>query len=278
MCELVSIIMLSHNKAQYVEESVRSVMAQTYQNWELLFVDDNSKDDTITLMMDLKEEAKIRREDYTYIDRIKVSQTVSDRGESVNRNKALMEARGRWIAFLDVGDVWAPDKLAKQVRFMEENGYSFTYTQYGLINNKSQDRGVLISGKEHVTNKDMLKCCWPGFLTVMYDAEKVGKFRLHNTKGNNDYALWLAISERNDCHLLSENLATMRTPYGLFSRFLRTDKVKWRYEVYRTEEDLGPITSFVYTIRNGWYGIMKWMKYVNRSYQNNHIDRVSGDK
>ena len=270
--------MLSHNKAQYVEESVRSVMAQTYQNWELLFVDDNSKDDTITLMMDLKEEAKIRREDYTYIDRIKVSQTVSDRGESVNRNKALEEARGRWIAFLDVGDVWAPDKLAKQVRFMEENGYTFTFTQYGLMDNKSQDRGVLISGKEHVTNKDMLKCCWPGYLTVMYDAENVGKFRLHNTKGNNDYALWLAISERNDCHLLAENLATMRTPYGLFSRFLRTDKVKWRYEVYRTEEDLGPMTSFVYTIRNGWYGIMKWMKYVNRSYQNNYIGRVSGDK
>ena len=239
-------------------------MVQTYQNWELLFVDDNSKDDTITLMMDLKEEAKIRREDYTYIDRIKVSQTVSDRGESVNRNKALKEARGRWIAFLDVGDVWAPDKLAKQVRFMEENGYTFTYTQYGLMNNKSLDRGVLISGKELVTNKDMLKCCWPGYLTVMYDAEKVGQFRLHNTKGNNDYALWLAISERNDCHLLAENLATMRTPYGIFSRFLRTDKVKWRYEVYRIEEDLGPITSFVYTIRNGWYGIMKWMKYVNR--------------
>ena len=124
--ELVSIIMLSHNQAQYVEESVRSVMAQTYQNWELLFIDDNSKDNTITLMMDLKEEARIRREDYTYNDRIKVSKTVSDRGESVNRNKALKEARGRWIAFLDVGDVWSPDKLEKQVRFMEENGYTFS--------------------------------------------------------------------------------------------------------------------------------------------------------
>ena len=133
---LVSIIMLSHNQAQYVEESVRSVMAQTYQNWELLFMDDNSKDKTITLMMDLKDEAKIRREDYSIIDRIKVSQTVSDRGESVNRNKSLKEARGRWIAFLDVGDVWAPDKLKKQIRFMEENGYAFSYHKYGLMNNQ----------------------------------------------------------------------------------------------------------------------------------------------
>ena len=263
--DLVSIIMLSHNQAQYVEESVRSVIAQTYQNWELLFVDDNSKDNTITLMMDLKEEAKIRREDYTYNDRIKVSQTVTDRGESVNRNKALKEARGRWIAFLDVGDVWAPDKLAKQVRFMAENGYTFSYTQYGLMNNKSQDRGVLVGGQACVSNKDMLKCCWPGYLTVMYDAEKVGKFRLHKTKQNNDYSLWLAISEKNDCHLLNENLATMRTPYGIFSRWLRTDKIKWRYEVYRVEEDLGPIRSFFYTIRNGFYGIVKWANYVKRT-------------
>lgn len=262
--EMVSIIMLSKNKAQFVEESVRSVIAQTYKNWELLFMDDNSKDNTITLMMDLKDEAKIRREDYSIIDRIKVSQTVSDRGESVNRNKSLKEARGRWIAFLDVGDVWAPDKLEKQVTFMKENGYTFSYHLYGLMNNKSSNRGVVISGKGHVTYQDMLKCCWPGYLTVMYDAEKVGKFRLHNTKQNNDYSLWLAISERNDCYLLDENLATMRTPYGVFSRFLRTDKIKWRYEVYRVEEDLGPITSFIYTIRNGWNGLRKWMNYVKR--------------
>ena len=262
--EMVSIIMLSHNQAQYVEESVRSVMAQTYKNWELLFVDDNSKDDTITKMMILKEEAKIRKEDYTFLDRIKVTQTVSDRGEAVNRNKSLKEARGRWIAFLDVGDVWAPDKLEKQVMFMKENGYTFTYHKYGQMNSKSSNRGIVIGGKEHVTYQDMMKCCWPGYLTVMYDAEKVGKFRLHNTKENNDYSLWLAISEKNDCYLLDENLATMRTPYGFFSRWLRTDKIKWRYEVYRVEEDLGPITSFFYTIRNGFYGIVKWMKYVKR--------------
>ena len=261
---MVSIIMLSKDQTQYVEESVRSVLAQTYKNWELLFVDDNSKDDTVTKMMNLKDEARFRREDYTVIDRIKVSQTVSDKGEAVNRNSSLKEAQGRWIAFLNVGDVWAPDKLEKQVKFMKENGYTFSYHKYGLMNNESSNRGVVVGGKEHVTYQDMLKCCWPGYLTVMYDAEKVGKFRLHNTKENNDYALWLSISEKNDCHLLDENLATMRTPYGIFSRFLRTDKVKWRYEVYRVEEDLGPVTSFFYTIRNGWNGLRKWMKYVHR--------------
>ena len=262
--ELVSIIMLSHNSAQYVKESVRSVIAQTYTNWELLFVDDNSRDNTLTKMMELMDEARIKKENGTRIERIKVSRTVSERGVSANRNGALDEARGRWITFLDVGDVWAPDKLEKQIKFMEENGYAFSYHQYGLMNNLSQNRGVVIGGKEHVTYQDMLRCCWPAYLTVMYDAKKVGHFQQHNTKGNNDYALWLSISEKNDCHLLAENLATMRTPYGVFSRFLRTDKVKWRYEVYRIEEDLGPITSFLYTVRNGYFGLMKWAKYVKR--------------
>lgn len=263
--DLVSIIMLSHNQSQYVEESVRSVMAQTYKNWELLFWDDNSKDDTIRKMMGLKDEAKIRKEDYTFIDRIKVSQTVTNRGVSVNRNCSLKDARGRWIAFLDVGDVWAPDKLEKQIRFMEENGYAFSYHKYGLMNNRSQNRGVVISGKAHICHQDMLKCCWPAYLTVMYDSQKIGRVQARIVKQNNDYALWLKISDRHDCHLLAENLATMRTPYGLFSRFLRTDKVKWRYECYRTEEDLGPLTSFFYTIRNGCYGIVKWLYYVKRT-------------
>ena len=261
---MVSIIMLSHNKAQYVEESVRSVIAQTYTNWELLFVDDNSKDNTLTKMMELMDEARIKNEHGTRIERIKVSRTVSERGVSANRNSSLNEARGRWIAFLDVGDVWAPDKLEKQIRFMEENGYAFSYTEYGLMNSESQNRGVVIGGKEHVSHKDMLKCCWPGYLTVMYDASKVGQVRGRILKGNNDYALWLKISAKHDCHLLAENLATLRTPYGVFSRFLRTNKIKWRYECYRLEEDFGPVTSFFYTIRNGWNGLIKWAKYVRK--------------
>lgn len=131
--DLASIIMLSHNQAHYVEESVRSVMNQTYSNWELLFIDDNSIDKTIAMMMDLKDEARIRKEDYTIIDRIKVFQTVSDRGESVNRNKALREARGHWIAFLDVGDVWAPDKLENQIKFMEVYGREWiSFFVYGV--------------------------------------------------------------------------------------------------------------------------------------------------
>lgn len=58
-----------------------------------------------------------------------------------------------------------------------------------------------------MTYQDMMKCCWPAYLTVMYDAEKVGRLQLRNLKGNNDYALWLQACEKADCYLLKENLA-----------------------------------------------------------------------
>lgn len=253
--DLVSIIMMSHDSSPYVEETVRSVMAQTYTNWELMFVDDSSQDDTIVKMMELKGNDP----------RFKIFQTVYARGVSENRNASLRDARGRWIAFLDVGDVWAPTKLERQIAFMEEHGYAFSYTCYGLMNKRSQNRGVVVGGLEHVTYQEMLKCCWPAYMTVMYDARKVKRVRVRNIRKNNDYALWLHISEKVDCYLLAENLATMRTPWGRLGRFLRTDKVKWRYEVYRVEEDLGRVTSFLYTIRNGWYGMMKWMRFVKRA-------------
>ena len=254
MSDLVSIIMLSHEDGKFVKESVESVLAQTYRNWELLFVDDNSQDDTITQMMELKGNDP----------RFSVSRSVYDKGVSYLRNTALQEARGRWIAFLDVGDVWAPDKLEKQIRFMEENGYAFSYTKYGLMNKKSQDRGVVIGGKAHINYKEMRKCSWPCYLTVMYDASVVGKMFTRSRGRNNDYALWLNVCEKVDCHLLDENLASLRTTWSLMGRLFLTDKFKWRYDCFRVEEDLQPLTAFFFTIRNGFYGLIKWFKYVER--------------
>lgn len=103
--------MLSHRKARFAEESVRSVIAQTYQNWELLFVDDNSKDGTVSLLMGLMDEGRRKQEKWAVERRIHIFQTVTERGKSANRFSSMKEARGRWIAFLDAGDIWAPDKL-----------------------------------------------------------------------------------------------------------------------------------------------------------------------
>lgn len=271
--ELVSIIMLSRNNGKYVEETVRSVFAQTYQNWEIVFRDDSSKDDTISQIMNLVSESRIKREDGSYVNRIHVSQTVTKRGTARSTNSALKEVRGRWIAFLNVGSVWEPTKLEKQIAFMEENGYAFSYTKYGLINEKSEDKGVVYSGLKHITYKDMLKCCWPGCLTVMYDSEKIGKMQIRNLHENNDYALWLNICEKADCYLLNENLARQRATRNIFLLFLFSNQLKWRYRCYRIEEDLNPFVSLLYSFRNGFYGIWKKIKYVERGKYGNTIDK-----
>lgn len=257
-CGLVSIIMLSHESGKYVKETVESVLAQTYQNWELLFVDDNSKDDTVSQMMELKGN------DPRFI----VLRSVYDKGTSYLRNMALQQARGRWIAFLDVGDTWAADKLEKQIGFMEENGYAFSYTKYGVMNKQSQKRSVVIGGKAHVNYQEMRKCCWPGYLTVMYDSVKVGKIQIRSHGKNNDYALWLNICEKVDCHLLDEDLATLRTKWGLMGKLFLTDRLKWRYGCFRVEEDLDPITASIFAIRSGLYGLVKWIKYTERAICN----------
>ena len=216
--DLVSIIMLSHGVVAYVAETVRSILAQTYENWEWLFVA-KSDDETIKIVSELRDEdvrnQRISTSNYISGIRIKVSYIVGQEEVTPRRNSALKEAKGKWIAFLDAGDVWEPTKLEKQIAFMKDNGYAFSYTKYALIDNNSHDRGFVIGGKDRVTYLDMMKCCWPAYLTVMYDAEKVGRLQLRNLKGNNDYASCLIASEEADCYLLKENLAKLRTKWGL---------------------------------------------------------------
>lgn len=280
--------MLSHNNGRYVAESVRSVIAQTYQNWELIFMDDSSKDDTISQMMDLMEEDRKRSLSLSKgrgastgastssatasatasatgrpESRIKVTQNVESRGSASSMNSALRDARGKYIAFLNVGDLWEPTKLERQIAFMEENSYAFTYTKYKYINKDSKDRGDMMGGLNVVTHKDLIKCCWMGYLTVMYDAEKLGRFRVKSLNEHNDYALWMDVSEKADCYLLPECLASLRVEHALYSPLPMFDKVRWRYEVFHTVEDLNPFISVWLTIRNMIGGFMKKVKYVS---------------
>ena len=119
--ELVSIVMPAYNVGDYIDESIRSVQAQTYTNWELLIVDDCSTDDTVD---------KIKA--FMGDTRIKVLQNERNSGAAISRNYALREASGKWVAFLDADDVWLPEKLEQQLTFMIQNGYKFCYTDYRI--------------------------------------------------------------------------------------------------------------------------------------------------
>ena len=139
MEELVSIIMPSYNTAQYIGDSVRSVINQTYTNWELIIVDDCSTDHTDAVVASFQDE------------RIRYFKNERNSGAAVSRNKALREVKGKWVAFLDSDDLWHPEKLEKQIRFMKENGYSFSYTNYSEIDEQSQPLGRMVTGPKRIT-------------------------------------------------------------------------------------------------------------------------------
>lgn len=253
---LVSIIMPSYNCGKYVEETIRSVQAQTYQNWEIIFVDDYSMDDTV------KYVSKMRDND----SRIHIYQNISNLGAAVSRNNALKVAQGRWIAFLDSDDIWEPTKLENQVRFMEENGYEFSYTEYQEMDADGNLTGVTVSGPKRVTKRWMNNFCWPGCLTVMYDATKIGLIQIEDIKKNNDYAMWLKVCKKAECYLLPEVLAKYRRGRsGSVSSHGVMTMIGWHYKLWHEAEKKSMVASLWLTGVNLVCGLYKKKKYVKKA-------------
>ncbi len=252
---LVSIIMPSYNCGQYVEESIRSVQAQTYKNWEIIFIDDCSTDDSVARVWSLKEKD----------DRINIYHNAKNSGAAVSRNAALRHAKGRWIAFLDSDDLWAPNKLERQIGFMEEHGYKFSYTYYEEMDADGKDTGTIVLGPKRITKTRMFAFCWPGCLTVMYDADAVGLIQIEDIKKNNDYAMWLKVCQKADCYLLPESLAKYRRGRsGSVSSHSISTMIKWHYKLFRDAEKMGVIPSLWHTGINLVCGFYKKKKYVKR--------------
>ena len=249
MKDLVSIIMPSYNTGKFIAESIDCVLAQTYENWELIIVDDCSTDDTDAIVAGYTD-ARIR-----YLKNEKNS------GAAVSRNRALREAKGRWIAFLDSDDLWSPEKLEKQIAFMEENKYGFSYTNYSLIDEASKPMGVFVTGPRRITKTGMYNYCWVGCLTVMYDAEKVGLIQIEDIKKNNDYAMWLKVIRKTDCYLLNEELGKYRKRGGSISNHSYKALIKWHYKLFREAEKRSAVASAVLTGRNLVFGFYKKLRY-----------------
>ena len=251
MNELVSVIMPSYNTAKFISETIESVLAQTYPNWELIIADDCSTDDT---------DAVVRP--YLADGRIRYMKNEKNSGAAVSRNRALREAKGKWIAFLDSDDLWLPEKLEKQIAFMEQNNCRFSYTNYIEIDENSVPNGRSVTGPKKITRHGMYNYCWMGCLTVMYDAETVGLVQIADIKKNNDYAMWLKACKKADCYLLDEVLAKYRKRSGSISNHGYTKLIKWHYKLYREAEKKNSIVSAALTIRNLFWGVWKKIKYV----------------
>lgn len=253
--KLVSIIMPSYNCGRYIEASIRSVIAQTYQEWELLVVDDCTTDGS------LEKVVALQRED----SRIRLLRQERHCGAATGRNWALREAKGKWIAFLDSDDQWEPTKLERQIAFMEEHNYIFSYTNYQEMDENMQPTGKLVTGPKRITHLGMYAFCWPGCLTVMYDATKIGLVQINPLHKNNDYAIWLRIAPKADCYLLDECLARYtRGRSGSITTHSYGALIKWHYFLFRHSEEMSVPVSFLLMCVNLVFGVMKKLIYIRR--------------
>ena len=253
MNEKVSIIMPNYNCANYISETIESVLAQTYQNWELIIVDDFSKDASVEIIK------KYSEKDH----RIRYFVNSTNQGAAYSRNKALMEATGRWIAFLDSDDLWAPQKLERQIEFMNANDYHFSFTKYECIDEKTSKRtGQIITGPKKISKHKMFRYCYMGCLTVMYDAQTVGLIQIDNRLAKrNDYAIWLKASKKAVAYYLDENLSFYRKRSQSISHQGKLALIKHHYRLFRISENMNPIRASYYTCKNLFFGFFKKITY-----------------
>ncbi|MFT8320304.1 MAG: glycosyltransferase family 2 protein [Bacillus sp. (in: firmicutes)] len=226
--ELVSIIMPSYNSRDSIQESIQSILEQTYENWELIIVDDCSTDGTQRLLQMLAMKEK----------RIQVFCEIENGGAAVARNKALLHAKGRYIAFLDSDDKWKQNKLAVQLTFMKEHQHAFTFTAYEYISAEGVPLGKTVCAPKMVSYQDMLKNTIVGCLTVVVDRKQTGPIKMPNIRTRQDLATWLGILKKGyKAFGISEVLAEYRVGN------LSISGNKWRaaqktWYVYRQVEKL----------------------------------------
>ena len=183
---LISIIMPMHNSAAFVGEAIESVLAQSYREWELIIVDDESTDASVSIV-----EAYAQKD-----SRIRLFRNPKPiKMPSAPRNMGLSMAKGRYIAFLDSDDMWLPEKLTQQIPLMQNPQVAIVYSNYEKMTESGKKTGRVIKAPRQADYKKLLRGNVIGNLTGIYDKEKVGIVPFLNIH-HEDYAMWLSILKR----------------------------------------------------------------------------------
>src|SRR5690554_5302137 len=186
MNNLVSIITPTFNSEKYIQQTIQSVQNQTYQNWEMIIVDDYSSDATVRII----EEIAIQEPRITLIK--------SDRnsGTGIARNKAIDKAKGRYIAFLDADDLWKPRKLEVQIEFLQKENAYFTFSFYECIDENGNSLNKAIKAPNPLRYSQLLFCNYVGNLTGIYDTNFFGKIPMSSIRNRQDWIHWLTILQK----------------------------------------------------------------------------------
>ena len=244
---LVSIITPMYNSGKFIKNTIDSVLNQTYQEWEMIIVDDCSTDISPDIVKYYAETD----------DRIKYIKTDENKGVSNARNIALKNAKGQYIAFLDSDDIWAYKKLENQIKFMKEKECVISFTSYELINEQNEKLGKIVSVPESIDYKTLLKGNILGCLTVMIDKSKLDfEVKMSGVK-HEDYVLWLSILKKG---YIAYGIDEVLAKYRKSLTSLSGNKLKsamWTWNIYRNVENIPIYKSIYYFINYSINGIKK---------------------
>jgi len=251
MHELVSIITPMYNSGDFIGETIKSVLNQTYIYWEMIIIDDASDDNSIAIV----EEISIKEQ------KIKLIKSKINLGPAKARNIGIELAAGRYISFLDSDDLWLPEKLEKQILFMKKNNCALSYSSYQKIDYKGNCFGEVIVKNLEPSYHDLLKTNHIGCLTAMIDLNVIkNKVFMPNIKKRHDHGLWLSIIKKGYAvNGIQEILAQFRYRSGSISH----DKISsayYQWKLYREFENLNYSKSVYYMITWAWNGLLKWLQ------------------
>lgn len=243
----VSVIMPSFNSSRTIRDSINSVLNQKHKNLELIIIDDCSKDNSLEVIKSFADE------------RIILLSTPKNSGAAVSRNLGILQASGRYIAFLDSDDLWDEEKLTKQIEFMEKNNCPFSYTNYKVFNEKTNSIICDFKSKDTATYKSLLWNSYIGCLTVCYDTFTLGKVYMpENAIKKEDYACWLSILKKG---FIGKNVGESLATYRISGSSVSSSKAKmakYQWFLFRKVEKINPFKSFFLMISYTINGLKKY--------------------
>lgn len=232
----VSIITPVYNSEKFIRETIVSVLNQTYDNWEMILIDDCSTDNSESII-----------KEYTNKDnRFRYIKLKENSGVANARNIGIGEAKGRFIAFLDSDDVWYKNKLETQVNYMINNNISFCFSAYEVIDENSKIINQKITpSKQIISYEDILKQNVIGCLTVIIDKNSITDLEMPKIR-HEDFATWIKILKSGQkAYCIDEVLASYRKT----QKSLSGNKIKsalWTWNIYRKYEKISLPKSLFY--------------------------------
>ncbi len=248
---LVSIITPLYNGEKYIGETIKSVISQTYTNWEMIIVNDGSKDNSESIVMSYaKNEPRIH-----YVKQ-------DNAGSAAARNNGIRHCKGQYIALLDADDLWSPEFLTSQISFMKEKNAIVVHSSYKRINEDGVEILRPYPAKKVVSVKDMQMTNHIACLTGLYDSSKYGKIYLREELKSirDDYAYWLDIVKLAGYSYGNNRVLASYRVMSNSTTGKKTKLVKAQYSFYRKFQGFNLIKSLIYTCYWGVLGIIKFTR------------------